>query len=102
MDATTFEFLKDKGVDLSGAAPKALFQVPNLDRVQVIVALDKSVAKAFPREPRKVVYLDWDVPDPSRVKGTAEEVRSAYERTYEFICSHVRDLIDAISDSKRC
>jgi protein-tyrosine-phosphatase len=93
--------MEEKGFDLPAAAPKALHEIPNLDRAQVIVALDKGVRRAFPREPRKTVYLNWDVADPSRADGSPEAIKAAYERTWQFIQSHVKDLTDAISGSKK-
>lgn len=101
VDPMTVAFMREKGFDLSMVGPKGLHEVPNLDRAQVIVALDRGVKRAFPRQPRKVVYLDWDVADPSRIKGTPEAVQAAYERTWQFIQSHVKDLADAILGSKK-
>jgi len=36
------------------------------------------------------------VPDPSKVRGTPEEVRAAYERTYEVLATHIEDLVRAV------
>jgi phosphate transport system protein len=96
IDANTMQFMRDKGFDLTRVAPKTIFQVPNLDHYQVIVALAAEAQKAFPRRPRKTVYVDWFVADPSRVQGSAEEIRAAYETAYQFIESHVRDLVQAV------
>ena len=78
------------------SAPKALAQVPNLDHYHVIVALAKEAEKAFPPKPRKVVFLDWNVADPSRVKGSAAEITAAYEATYSFLQDHIKDLVEAV------
>jgi hypothetical protein len=43
-----------------------------------------------------MVYVDWSIDDPSRVHGSPEEVRSAYEATFTFLSSHVRDLVGAV------
>ena len=96
IDANTIEFMKSKGFDLSRLAPKTIFQIPNLDHHQVIVALATEAQQAFPRRPRKTVFLDWTVEDPSRAQGTPEQVRAVYESTYQFIESHLRDLVEAI------
>jgi len=42
------------------------------------------------------VGLDWNVKDPSFVEGTAEEIRAAYEETFQYINTHIRDLVEAI------
>jgi hypothetical protein len=77
-------------------APKAIYQVPNLDHYQVIVGVAQEAQQAFPRTPRKLVYIDWSIDDPSRLRGSDAEVRAAYETTFAFLSSHVRDLVGAV------
>jgi arsenate reductase len=96
LDPRTVSFLRDKGVDISRQTPRAVAQVPNIEHFQVIVALSEDAHQAFPDPPTKVVCLDWSVRDPSTVKGTAAEVKAAYEETYEFLRAHLRDLVEAI------
>jgi arsenate reductase len=96
IDAATLHFMKEKGFDLSRMAPKAIYQVPNLEHYQVIVGVAPEAQEAFPRSPRKMVYVDWSIDDPSRVQGPPEAVRAAYEATYQFLASHVRDLVEAV------
>lgn len=96
VDQPTVAFLKEKGFDISRAAPKGLFGIPNLDHYQVIIGLAPEVQRAMPRLPRKVVFLDWGLRDPSKVTGSPEEVRAVFEETYEFIEAHIRDLVSAV------
>ncbi len=96
IDPRTLAFLKDKGLDTSRLAPKAVYQVPNLDHYQVIVGVAREAQEAFPRSPRKLVFVDWSIDDPSRAQGSTEEVRAAYEATFQFLSSHVRDLVGAV------
>jgi protein-tyrosine-phosphatase len=98
--AGTVSFMQDKGYDISRRAPKGIFQVPHLDHYQVVVGLDPQVQRAFPRLPRKVVFLDWSTRDPAQIEGSPEEVRAAFEETYQFIETHVRDLVEAIIGTK--
>jgi protein-tyrosine-phosphatase len=88
--------MKEKGLDISRMAPKAIYQVPNLEHYQVIVGVAPEAQQAFPRSPRKMVYVDWSIDDPSRVQGSLEEVRSIYEATFTFLSNHVRDLVGAV------
>ncbi len=92
----TVQFLKEKGLDTTRLAPKAIFQVPNLDHYQVIVGVAKEAQQAFPRSPRKTVYVDWSIDDPSTVKGSPDEVVAAYEAAFDFLSHHVRDLVGAV------
>jgi arsenate reductase len=96
IEPQTLAFLKEKGLDTTRLAPKAIYQVPNLDHYQVIVGVAPEAQQAFPRSPRKMVYIDWSIDDPSRVQGSPEEVRAAYEATFQFLSSHVRDLVGAV------
>jgi len=96
IDPPTLAFLKEKGLDTTRLAPKAIYQVPNLDHYQVIVGVAHEAQQAFPRSPRKLVYVDWSIDDPSRLRGSDAEVRAAYETTFAFLSSHVRDLVGAV------
>ena len=55
-----------------------------------------AIPPVFPPPPIKTVCLDWSVRDPSKVKGTPEQVRAEYERTFSFLRAHITDLVQAI------
>ena len=46
------------------------------------------------------LWLEWTVADPSRVTGSPEQVRAAYEATYQHIREHIKDLAQAILGDK--
>jgi phosphate transport system protein len=96
IEEKTIAFLKEKGLDVTRLAPKFIYQVPDLDRFQVTVGLARKVKQAFPRTPRKMVYVDWSLADPSQVEGTPEEVKAAYEAAFEHLSSHIHDLVGAV------
>src|ERR1043165_5244408 len=96
IDPETVRFLAEKGMDISHHKSKAVNQIPNLDHYQVIVALAQEAQRVFPPPPTKTVGLDWNVKDPSFVEGTPEEIRAAYEETFQYINTHIRDLVEAI------
>lgn len=96
IEPMTVSFMKEKGFDVSRMVPKAITQVPNLDHYNVIVVLAPEAKKAFPQSPRKLVFLDWYVKDPSCAQGTHSEVQAAYESAFNFIHEHIKDLVDAI------
>jgi protein-tyrosine-phosphatase len=96
IDDFTRSFLARKGLDLSRAVPKGLEQVPNIDYYHVIVGLDPSARKALPPPPRKVVYVDWALSDPSRTQGTPAQVQAAYENAYRFLETQIHDLVEAV------
>jgi arsenate reductase len=96
LDAQTAAFLREKGVEPPRQTPRAIHQVPNLDYYQIIVGLAKDVSKALPPPPRKTVYLEWTLDDPSSAAGTPAEVRAAYEAAYQTLHAHIQDLVEAI------
>lgn len=96
IDAVTLNFMKEKGFDLSRNAPRMLYNIPNLEFYDVVIALSKDTVKAFPQSARKAIILDWTIDDPSKVHGTEETVQAAYEEAFQFIKSHLNDLIEAI------
>lgn len=100
VDPMTVRFMKAKGIDISRAASQATDHVPHLEHYQVIVALAKRAQDAFTPPPAKTVLFDWSIPDPSEVKGTPEETRAAYEKAFQTIQTHIRDLVEAVVSDK--
>jgi len=96
IDPRTIAFLRERGMDISNHSPKAVDQVPYFDHYQVMVSLAKEAQRVFPPPPTKAVVLDWSISDPSRVEGTPEQVRAAYEEAFEFLKAHVHDLVEAV------
>jgi phosphate transport system protein len=100
VDVMTVKFLQEKGIDISRQTAKALDQVPNLEHYQIIIGLAKEAQKAIPPPPRKTVYLDWSVTDPSTFHGSPDETHAAYEATYQEIHAHLHDLVEALLGDK--
>jgi phosphate transport system protein len=100
IDAATVKFMKEKGIDIARQHSKSVEQIPNLDHYQVIIALGKEAERVFPAPPTKTVSLGWTVEDPSKVTGSPEQVKGAYEASYRFICEHINDLAEAILGDK--
>jgi len=96
IDGRTLSFLAEKRIDTSRLTSKSVEQIPNFDHYQVIVALSKEAHKIFPPHPTKTVGLEWNVKDPSIVQGSPEQIRAAYEEAFQYINTHIRDLVEAI------
>ncbi len=96
LDWRTVEFLKEKGIEIAQQKSKSISQIPNIDHYHVIIALAKNARKVFPPAPTKTVALDWAVEDPSTRPGSLADVRDAYEQTFEYINTHVRELVQAL------
>ncbi|MEK7674420.1 MAG: phosphate signaling complex protein PhoU [Verrucomicrobiota bacterium] len=96
IDQMTVSFMKEKGFEVARMVPKTIIRVPNLDHYNVIVVLAPEARRAFPQSPRKVVFLDWYVKDPSAAQGTHAEIQAAYETAFNFIHEQIKDLVGAI------
>lgn len=96
IDPKTKEFMAGMGIDISHQKSKFLNQILNLEHYEVIISLSKEADEAFPSAPTKTVGIKWHIDDPSKTKGSPEEIQRAYERTYQFLDSHIHDLVTAI------
>lgn len=96
LDRRMVAFLAGKGIDVSKRKPKRLQDVPEFDMYHVVIGLAKDVQKALPPPPRKTVYLDWTLANPSEIQGSEEDVKMGYEKTFNDIRTHIRDLMEAI------
>lgn len=96
IDWRAVEFMKEKGIDISHQTCKSVSQIPNLEHYHVIIALAKGAQKVFPPPPTKTVGLDWNVEDPSRLPGSLADVRDEYEKMFQYISTHVRELVQAL------
>ncbi|MGH7495939.1 MAG: phosphate signaling complex protein PhoU [bacterium] len=96
LDPRAVRFMQEKGINISRQNSKSIEQIPNLEHYQVIIALSKDAHRAFPSMPTKVVSIPWELPDPVQVRGSAEEVHSAYEHVFQFLELHIRDLVQAV------
>jgi phosphate transport system protein len=100
LDSQSVLFLSRRGIDLRNHQPRALKDVPDLERYQVIVGLAKDIQKQLPPPPRKTVFLDWSVPNLAETTGTDKEIQAAYESAYHEIQSDIIDLAEAILGEK--
>lgn len=101
IDWRTVEFLNEKGFDITRQTAKPMERVPNLDHYHVIVGLSKNAKKIFPPPPTRTVGLDWSMEDPSARPGSLAEVRGDYEEAFQFLTTHIRELVQALTDDTR-
>lgn len=96
VDPRIISFLAEKGIDIASKKSLAIEQVPNLQHYQVLVALDEAGRSAVRSLIGKAVELDWFLEDPTRESGSVEQLRPKLEEAYQFLFSHIRNLVDAI------
>jgi phosphate transport system protein len=90
-------FLAEKGLDVSQHRPQSIEQVPNLSHYHVVIVFDETVYYSLRFHRTVTVCIDWSVADPSKVEGNTHDVRAAYEHTFEFIHTQLKDLVDALA-----
>jgi len=96
VDPRTVRFMAEKGIDISHQTSKYLNQILDLEDYQIFVSLCREAEEAFPPPPTKMISIDWEIEDPSRVEGAEEDIDAAYEKTYDILNAHIRDLVEAI------
>jgi phosphate transport system protein len=96
IDPKTVEFMAEKGIDISDQTSKFLDQILDLENYQIFVSLCKTAEDAFPPPQSKMISIDWRIEDPSRLDGSDQDIRAAFEKTYNILESNIRDLAEAI------
>ena len=96
LDSQTVQFMTEKGIDISGQTSKYLSQILDLKDYAIIVSLCEEVERALPSLPSRPVRISWEVQDPSKLEGAEEEVQAAYQNTFQFLDTHIRELVQAI------
>lgn len=71
-------------MDISSNITKSIEHIPNLEHYQVVVALSKKGAQAFPPPPTRTVGIRWKIEDTN------------LEEKHEFLSEQIRDLAQAI------
>jgi arsenate reductase len=71
-----------------------------LDDYYVVVTLSREAEDHCPPLPYRTIQLFWDLPDPSRAEGSAEEVEAAYDEVYAELDAKIADLIGAMQGAR--
>jgi len=95
LDPRTVRFMAEKGIDISRHTPKYLHQIVDLENYAVIITLSAE-ARDLNLPPGNTVNIGWEVEPPYRQGGSEEEIRAAYERTFNYLQTHIHDLVQAI------
>ncbi|MGD8774531.1 MAG: phosphate signaling complex protein PhoU [Syntrophobacterales bacterium] len=90
------EFMAEKGIDISKQPSKYVDQILDLEDYQIFVSLCREAEEYFPPPQSKMISIDWEIGDPSQIEGSEEDIRAAFEKTYNILDSNIRDLVEAI------
>ena len=96
VDERAVKFMAQKGIDLSRQTSKSLEQVPQWEQYQVVIALSAQARESLPIRAKKTICLTWPVPDPAQIEATPDAKVAAFESAFQFLQSHIRELVGAI------
>jgi phosphate transport system protein len=91
----TLDFLARKGIKTGRETSKSIEQIPNLEYYQLVVSFGPISIEGM-GWPAKTVELDWLVQNPSECQGSPEELETAFEDAYQYLDTHIRDLVQAV------
>jgi phosphate transport system protein len=96
LDPRMVAYMASRGIEVTRPRPRGLEDVGPLDDFYVVVLLSREAEEGCPVLPYKTVALTWDIPDPSKVEGTPQEVEAAYAKAYHEIDTKLGDLVAAM------
>jgi protein-tyrosine-phosphatase len=97
VDERATEYLRDRGIDISGQISKSLAQITDIDHFQVIILLGKKASEAAFAFPAKAVVLRWPMPEESEFQGSDSEAAAAFEKAYTDLSAQIRDFVGAVA-----
>ncbi len=93
---STVDYLRGRGADPLAASIPALGAMARPAFFHVVVALDADAQQATKQFPRKTVFLNWHIPDPSESAQPA----AAHPAAADAIERQLRDLVHAIEGTE--
>jgi arsenate reductase len=96
LDPGAVAYMGAKGIDISKQRPKALSDVGKVEDFNVVVTLSHAAEEQCPQVPYGAIELNWEIEDPSKVEGTAQEKQAAYDRVYLELKRNIQELIEGL------
>ena len=88
---------RKRGIDISGQTSKYLSQILDLNDYAIIVSLCEEADRVpYHRCHQDQFVLAGKCLDPSKLEGTEAEIQAAYQKTFQFLETHIRELTQAI------
>jgi arsenate reductase len=86
-------FMKEDGIDISAHTSNLVDEYADIDFDLIITVCD-SAKERCPVFPSRAKKFHRDFPDPSKVKGTDDEIATAFRHTRELIKEYCRKFVN--------
>lgn len=97
LDPRAVEFMAKKGIDISRHRPKTLADAGKVEDFHVVVVMsDRGADEPVLQVPYGAMELEWEVPDPVKATGTAQEIEAVYESTYQLLRKEITELVEGL------
>lgn len=96
LDPRAVAFMSKKGIDISRQRSKGLADVGRVEDFNVVVTLSHQAEEACPQVPYGAIVLNWELPDPAKATGTADEVEAAYDKVFTELETKIAELTEGL------
>ncbi len=86
--------LENHGISTAGLCSKALDAISGRHIDIVINVCDQAAGEPCPVFLNKAIRVLWSLPDPAEATGTDEEIRDAFERTYNALETRINSMLE--------
>ena len=86
--------LKNHGIATEGLYSKSLETFSDQHIDMTITVCDRAADEACPVYLKRTLRVHWGLPDPAQVTGTDEEIRAAFESTYDALKSRIDTMLE--------
>lgn len=89
-------FMAKKEYDVAGRKPKSLAEIGSAEDYHVVVALSQQAKEHCPPLAFDAIELDWEIPDPSKATGTADQVELVYRGVHDELETKITELVESL------
>ena len=89
----TLRYLNERGYETLGLSSQSWLDLEGFDPDRVITVCDSAAGEACPLWMGEVEKIHWGLPDPSRVEGDDEAIRSAFMAVIDRIENQVDEWL---------
>ena len=89
----TLRYLNERGYETLGLSSESWLDLDSFDPDRVITVCDSATGEACPLWMGEVEKIHWGLPDPSRVEGDDEAIRSAFMAVIDRIENQVDEWL---------